>query len=70
MTSSLMVEVALLELKLLTCQILNGGWKSMVNHTHNGKSTHKLFSNIIFMYLVLLKYFHFKILSFEYKIYY
>ena len=32
MTSSPMVEVALLELKLLSCQIFNGERKLIVNH--------------------------------------
>ena len=50
MASSLMVEVTLFELKLFTCQILNGGWKSIVNHTHDEKNTYKIFLNIICMY--------------------
>ena len=53
MTSSLIIEVAFLELKVFACQILNGGCKPIVNYTHNGKNSHTLISNIIFIYLVL-----------------
>ena len=66
MTSYLIVEVALLELKIFTCQILNGGYKLIVNYTHNEKNSHTLLLNIIFIYLVLLstyKIIKFKVLS-------
>ena len=53
MPSSIIVEVALFELKVLTCQFLNGGCKPIVYYTHNGKNNHTLLLNIIFICLVL-----------------
>ena len=41
-----MVEVTLVELKLLTCQNLNNGYKCITKHTHKGKR----YLNIIFEY--------------------
>ena len=54
MTSSIIVEVALLELKGLNCQFLNGGCKPIVYYAHNGKKYHTLLLNIIFICLVFL----------------
>ena len=67
MTSSIIVEVALLELKVLNSQFLKGGCKPIVYYTHNEKNSHTLLLNIIFICLVLLSTYkikYFKIISY------
>ena len=67
MTSSIIFEVALLELKVLTCQFQNGGYKPIVYYIDNGKNSHILLLNIIFICLVLLSTYkikYFKIISY------
>ena len=49
MASSIIVEVALLELKVLTYQIRNGGCKPIVKHIRFGKNSHTFLLNIIYI---------------------
>ena len=54
-----MVEVALLEFKILTCQILNDTCKLIINHTRNENNSHKL---LLILNTSKIKYF--KVLSY------
>ena len=50
MTSSIIIEVALVELMMLICQIVNGEWKPVVNYIN-------VVSKVLIMKIIHIDYF-------------